>query len=128
MPVEDTTGKILKARIREHVEPGSQVHADEALAYCNLQGYKHGTVRHSAGEYAGTNDIHTNSIESVWAILKRGLYGVWNHASQKHLYRYLNEATFRLNEGNCSVHSNARIDAMLAKAFTARITCQQVTA
>ena len=38
-------------------------------------------------------------IESVWAVLKRGIHGVYHHASPKHLSRYIDEFTFRLNEG-----------------------------
>ena len=43
--------------------------------YDNLAAYEHGHVRHSAGEYVGANDIHANNVESMWALLKRGLCG-----------------------------------------------------
>ena len=46
---------------------------------------------------------HTNGIESVWAVLKRGLQGTFHQVSVKHLDRYVNEFAFRLNEGNCQV-------------------------
>ena len=47
----------------------------------------------------------TNGIESVFAVLKRGLIGVYHHASKKHLGRYVDEFAFRLNEGNVKNHT-----------------------
>ena len=57
-----------------------------------------------AGEYV-RDGVTTNGIESVWAVLKRGLLGVYHHASPKHLHRYVDEFTFRLNEGNVKRHT-----------------------
>ena len=48
------------------------------------------------------SDVHTNNIESFWALLKRGLTGIYQHASDEHLYRYLNEFTFRFNNKQLS--------------------------
>ena len=56
--------------------------------------------------------VHTNSIESVWAILERSITGVHHHVSNKHLKRYLNEICFRLNEGNVKIHVKDRIGAL----------------
>ncbi len=86
MPVGDTKKETLQGTIKQHVKKGSSVYTEEATAYQGLAGYEHGHVKHSAGEYVGANDIHTNSIESVWALLRRGLYGVWHHAGRKHLH------------------------------------------
>ena len=95
---------------------------DEHGSYSGLKGYQHHHVYHSAGQYVGANDIHINAAESMWAMLKRGLYGVWHKASRKHLHRYVNEATFRLNEGNCKVHTLDRLAAFTDKAFRHRLT------
>ena len=86
------------------MEAGAFVCTDDHGAYRNLNqlGYQHRAVAHSAGEYV-KECAHTNGIESVWAILKRSLLGVHHWVSTKHLARYLNEATFRLHEGSCSV-------------------------
>ncbi len=65
---------------------------------------------------------HTNGIESVWAVLKRGFYGVYHQFSKKHLQRYVDEVTYRLNEGNCKVHTIDRIDALLGKTVGVRLT------
>jgi hypothetical protein len=51
-------------------------------------GYGHMTVNHKAAEYVGADGASTNSIESVWAVLKRGIYGTYHHVSEKHLGRY----------------------------------------
>ncbi len=53
--------------------------------------------------------VHTNGIEAVWAVLKRSIHGTWHHVSPKHLPRYVDEATFRLNEGNCEVDTVDRM-------------------
>ena len=59
---------------------------------------------------------HTNGIESVWAVLKRGINGTFHHVSRKHLPHYLNEFTFRLDEGNVNVHVLDRLDSALSGA------------
>lgn len=124
-----TTKDILHREISRHVEPGSAVYTDELKGYNGLEdAYTRGTVNHSAGEYVGANDIHTNSIESVWAVLKRGLYGTWHKASVKHLHRYVDEATFRLNEGNVKVHTLIRLASFVERAFRHRITYKELIA
>ena len=63
---------------------------------------------------------HTNGIESVWALLKRGYQGVYHKMSAKHLSRYLREFSFRLNEGNVKAHTLYRLDAMANGMFGKR--------
>nr|VFJ72935.1 MAG: ISXO2-like transposase domain-containing protein [Candidatus Kentron sp. FW] len=65
---------------------------------------------------------HTNGIESVWAVLKRGYNGIYHHMSVKHLSRYVDEFTFRLNQGNVKVHTMARIASMAKGMFGKRLT------
>ena len=71
---------------------------------------------------------HTNGIESVWAILKRGFYCIYHSFSNKHLQRYVDEFAYRLNEGNCNTHTIDRIDALLDRSFGVRITYEGLTA
>jgi ISXO2-like transposase domain len=52
----------------------------------------------------------------VWALLKHGFHGVYHRFSVKHMQRYVDEFTYRLNEGNCKVHTMDGIDALVAKA------------
>ena len=49
--------------------------------------YQHETVNHGAGEYV-RGPVHTNSMESTWAVFKRSITGTWHHVSRKHLHRY----------------------------------------
>jgi hypothetical protein len=86
-----------------------------------LKGYKHRVVKHSAHEYV-RGKVHTNGIESVWAVLKRGLHGVYHKASEKHLGRYVNEFTFRLNEGNVEVPTMDRLCSLVDATVGRRLT------
>jgi hypothetical protein len=56
----------------------------------------HRTVNHSAEEYV-RGDAYTNTVEGMFSILKRGIYGIYQHVSEAHLHRYLNEFDFRYN-------------------------------
>lgn len=111
-----------------HVEFGPTIHTDEHKGYGDLRHDRRGSVRHSAGEYVGPGGIHVNGAESMWALLKRGVYGTWHHVSGKHLHRYVNECTFRLNEGRCEIHTTDRLAAFVSKAFKYRITYRELTA
>src|SRR5580704_1855799 len=64
--------------------------------YLGALGYKHETVTHSAGEYV-RGEIHTQSIDSFWALLKRGVIGTYHNVSKKYLPLYLAEFQFRFN-------------------------------
>ncbi len=77
---------------------GATVVTDAFPAYRGLNkcGFDHKVVNHSVGEYI-RDKAHTNGIESFWALLKRGYYGVYHHMSPKHLHRYINEFSFRHN-------------------------------
>ena len=68
------------------------MYSDSRPGYDGLRqrGYDLKSVKHSAGEYV-RGSAHTNSIESFWALLKRGYYCTFHHLSRKHLQRYINE-------------------------------------
>ena len=95
-PMDERTLQEATKRIHENIELGSQLYTDEHLMFTDLDGlfFRHDAVNHSAGEYAA-GPAHTNSIESVWAVLKRGIHGVYHQVSAKHLHRYVNEFAFR---------------------------------
>ena len=85
----------LQAFIIGHAEPGAQVYTDEHKGYSGLP-FPHDTVSHSAGEYVD-GMVHTNGIESFWALLSRGYMGTYHQMSKKHLHRYVNEFAGRHN-------------------------------
>src|SRR5712691_1701567 len=62
----------------------------------HLSGYPHDSVAHMRGEYVRGN-VHTNSIESFWSLLKRGVIGTYHNVSRKYLPLYRNEFVFRFN-------------------------------
>jgi len=98
-----STGKwALLQQIQEHVSPTAHVMTDEYAAYVNLSkyGYKHDSVKHGASNYVTAGDIHTNTIEGFWSILKRGIYGVYRVVSKKYLQAYVDEYAFRYNNRN----------------------------
>jgi transposase-like protein len=113
----------IHGQIHDNVELGSQLYSDDSIVFDDLDGlfFRHEAVNHSAGEYA-RGEATTNSIESVWAVLKRGVYGVYHKVTPKHLGRYLNEFSFRLNEGNVKRHSLERLDSMVAAVSGKRLT------
>ncbi len=96
--VEDTKAPTLGAFVAEHANPGATVITDTHGGYVGLQsaGFNHLRVNHSVGEYV-REMAHTNGIESFWALLKRGHYGIFHFMSAKHLHRYVNEFAFRHN-------------------------------
>lgn len=129
MPVSRTDSTTIHAEIAKHVKLGSTVYTDEHKSYRGLEtAFGRGTVNHGAGEYVGANDIHVNGIESMWAVLRRGLYGTWHQVSRHHLHRYVNEATFRLNEGNVKVHTMTRLASFADRAFQHRLTYKELIA
>lgn len=68
----------------------------------------------------------TNGIESVWAVMKRGVYGVYHQVSPKHLHRYVNEFAFRLNDGDVARHTLDRLDSLTSASFEKRLTYKKL--
>jgi transposase-like protein len=102
-PIENVDGKTLKGEIAVTVAKEAIIMTDELNSYQGVRDElgKHRTVCHSVQEYArkdkdGVN-VHTNTAESFFALLKRGHYGVFHKLSKKHLHRYCTEFGFRWN-------------------------------
>lgn len=129
LPIATPDGGTIKNEIHRRIELGSTIHTDEAAVYGNLGGlfFDHDTINHGAGEFVRGN-VTTNGIESVFAVLKRGLVGVYHHASPKHLGRYVDEFAFRLNEGDVKHHTLARLDSFIAGAAGKRLTYEGLIA
>jgi transposase-like protein len=95
--VDDVKQTTLEPIVYHHVAPGSAVYTDEHRSYRDLRhDFRHSTVRHSDHQYV-RGDVHTNSIESVWALLKRQIIGIHHWVSPKHLDAYVSEMAFRFN-------------------------------
>lgn len=92
------TGKNLREIIRDNVTPETRMMTDEFKGYRGLKKdfADHQTVNHSRGHYV-RGDVTTNTIESFFSLLKRGLTGTYHHVSKQHLHRYLAEFDFRYN-------------------------------
>jgi len=126
--IESVSIENIASVVTQHVEPGSMLHTDELPAYQSLRPvYGHETVCHRQLEYV-RDSVTTNSIESVWAVMKRGLHGVYHHASEKHLDRYANEFAFRLNAGNVKQHTMLRLNALADSCVGKRMTYKELTA
>jgi len=127
--VSSTDKATILRFVFSRLKVGSTLYTDEHGSYSGLDGlfFKHRTVNHSAGVY-GDGLVNTNSIESFWALLKRGIMGIYHHTSRKHLNRYLNEFTFRLNLGNCERHTLDRIDSLIDGVTGKRLTYKELTA
>lgn len=121
--VENTSAQTLQGFIGDNVIQGSTVYTDNFKSYKGLTGYNHNSVNHSAGEYV-RNQAHTNSIESFWALLKRGHYGIYHHMSGKHLHRYVNEFSFRHN--TAKLGTMQFIDATASKMSNRRLTYKEL--
>lgn len=96
--VANVTAKTVTPILREQISKKARLMTDEGGVYLQVgkEFAEHGIVTHSAGEYS-RGDITTNTVESSFAILKRGLYGTFHHVSEQHLQLYATEFDFRWN-------------------------------
>jgi transposase-like protein len=121
--VPDVTQQTLTEIIKEHVVPDSVIYTDEYAGYRpiaflrdeegNPMKYHHRTIKHSSGEYV-RGDIHTNSVEGFWMLVKTGIRGVYHSVSPKYLQNYLDEYTFRFNRRHMG---NQQFRSILERAW-----------
>lgn len=120
-PIPNTRTATLQGFIRDNAREGATVVTDSHASYVGIEtsGYKHIRVNHTVGEYV-RDQAHTNGIESFWALLKRGHYGIYHYMSAKHLHRYVNEFSFRHNTAQAGTMAfiEATISRMLGKRLT----------
>ena len=126
--VPDTEKGTLQREIYEHVEIGSAIHTDEHGSFADLQGlfYDHASVNHGAGVFS-RDGVTVNGMESVWAVFKRGVLGVYHYVSPKHVGRYGHEFAFRLSDGNVERHTFQRLASLLRAAEGRRLTYAELT-
>jgi transposase-like protein len=115
-----TVGKI----VADNIARESRLHTDESRLYPDVGVLfaAHETVKHTAGEYV-RGDVHTNSAEGYFSIFKRGMRGVYQHCSEKHLHRYLAEYDFRYNNRSAKgIEDGERAALAVKNAVGKRLT------
>jgi len=125
--VKSTDASTLQGIVKENVIAGSIVCTDEHASYVGLDAiFDHKTVNHSAKRYVD-GLAHTNNMESFWAVLKRGHYGIYHWFSAKHTQRYVDEFAFRQNEGSSKIDTADRITALVRGMVGVRLTYKMLT-
>jgi len=124
--VPSVTAQLLRPLIGRHAHRDSRFFTDESHIYTgigwNFAAYD--TINHKAKEYV-RGDVHTNTIEGYFSILKRGVYGVYQHISEAHLKRYLSEFDFRYSHRmKLGFDDVKRTDLALLGARGKRLTYQ----
>lgn len=126
-PIPTNTQEMLLNDILLSVKEGTIIYTDEFVGYFNLgEHYDHFVINHQKGEYVNEH-ITTNSIESVWAILKRAHKGIYHQWSKKHGHRYYNEIAYRLTEGRVDIPIMVRIKKLTKRTFEVQLTYKELT-
>lgn len=119
--IPDVRSKTVFPIIKKHVAPGATIYTDELKVYDGLhmlkdgdtpRGHVHHRIKHSERVYV-RGDVHTNSVEGLWSLVKRGIGGVYHSVSPKYLQSYLDEFTFRYNRRH---DGNRQFKAILLRA------------
>lgn len=122
--VETRKKKELQSLIRERVEAGAAIFSDELKSYEGLDSdYKHQVINHAV-EYVNGN-VHTNTMENFWSLLKRGLHGTYISVEPFHLSRYIDEQAFRYN--NRKATDVERFTSVMSQVAGRRLTLAKLT-
>ena len=117
--------KQLQGLIRDNVESGAALFTDELKSYDGLESdYAHEVINH-AEEYVRER-VHTNGMENFWSLLKRGLHGTYVSVEPFHLFRYLDEQSFRYNNRS-SIGDAGRFQLALSRITGKRLTYERLT-
>ena len=125
--IDSTSIANIVPILRENIRRESRFMTDEARHYIEIgrEFDSHGAVNHKADEYV-RGDISTNTVEGFYSIFKRGMKGVYQHCSEKHLHRYLSEFDFRYsNRVALGVNDGERADLAVKGAAGKRLTYRQ---
>lgn len=116
--------------VRANIDQEARLFTDESRLYGREKGHfaEHSTVRHTAGEYV-RGEVHTNTVENVFSVFKRGMKGVYQHCAEKHLHRYLAEFDFRYNARSAlGVDDIVRAERLLKGIVGKRLTYETTRA
>lgn len=122
--VQAVNARTLLPILQSQIKGDTVVNTDDGSAMVKAASTfaKHGTVQHGIGEYV-RGDIHTNTIEGYFSIMKRGIHGVYHHVSPQHLKRYLAEYDFRYNERSAlGVEDSERMQKSIKGIMGKRLT------
>jgi transposase-like protein len=114
----------LHAEIRECVEAGAAIFSDELKSYEGLSEYQHEVINHAV-EYVRGN-CHTNTMENFWSLLKRSLHGTYVSVEPYHLFRYIDEQSFRYNNRK-DMNDGERFVTALRQIVGKRLTYDELT-
>ncbi len=126
--VASVTSKTLRNALVTSAHRASSLMTDGHPGYLGVgsEFASHQSVNHFAGEYV-RGDVHSNTVESYFAILKRGVYGVYHHVSEAHLHRYLAEFDFRYsNREALGVSDTVRTNEAIKGSSGKRLTYRRV--
>jgi transposase-like protein len=121
--IENTKRKTLQAEIRAHVLAGSALFTDALKSYEGWSAFQHEVVDHAV-EYV-RDEVHTNGLENFWSLVKRGLNGTYISVEPFHLFRYLDEQSFRYN--NRKMNDGDRFNIVVRQIVGKRLTWDQLT-
>jgi transposase-like protein len=121
--VEGRRKHHLHAQIRENVEPKAALYTDALKSYDGLDEYKHKVVDHAEKYVDGA--VHTNRLENFWSLLKRSIKGTYVSVEPFHLFRYLDEQSFRYNERKAT--DAERFQKVLGSVAGKRLTWNTLT-
>ena len=110
--------------VRDNMRRDSRLHTDESKLYIGVgqEFAAHETIKHTADEYV-RGDVTTNTVENYFSVFKRGMRGVYQHCSEKHLHRYLAEFDFRYNNrAALGVEDGERASTLAAGITGKRLT------
>ena len=124
--IKDTKTETIQCELNNTLLKDTTICTDEHRAYIDTK-FTHLTVNHSAKQFVD-GMAHTNGIESVWAVLKRGFYGIYHSFSEKHLQKYIDEFAYRLNQGNVKIPVMDRINSLLNKCIGKRLMYTELVA
>lgn len=117
--------KVLQAEVRKHVQAGTALYTDFLLSYQGLAGeYAHRVVDHAV-EYVN-GKVHTNGLENFWSLLKRGIGGTYVSVEPFHLFRYLDEQSFRYNNRK-DLNDGQRFELAMNQVMGKRLTYAELT-
>jgi transposase-like protein len=116
--------KALQSEVRKHAQAGSALYTDALKSYNGLTEYEHQVIDHAV-EYVNGR-IHTNGLENFWSLLKRRINGTYVSVEPFHLFRYLDEQSFRYNNRK-GMNDQARFEKVMANVSGRQLTYKELT-